>query len=844
MSRKRKSRQKKPRHRPAEVSAAGNLEAMEIRAQAALDSGRHKDAIAAYKALLKEERRELWMAGLARAYAGRAVELANKGMIAEALTIWTQRAATCDTTLATPNYLIWMLQAGRIESVLDHYQALTLQPTTFGPGSSTGVALLREYFAALALSGDARIVNGLADDDPIVRDYAVADTLLTAFCHGNDQGIDAALKGISHRSPYRDFRQIIKAWRQCEQAPADVSDALSRIAEHSPFYPLAVSLHERHFGTASMALMVQVDSDSLALQGALNDWTGKQVELLTSAAALGPAPNAKALFNLLVRFAEVFDQQDARAAALKLLVHYPPGRRGFTKPFGKMSALEESVLEAQVSELAGDAQATDEYWREVLNDLEDLSPSGSKSPSESASAPDSDGIALRKALVLRRLAERMRRFRDDEYSRPFIIDDLRLSLVHDADDAATYVRIIELLRRCSRLKEARDFIDLALERFPQHIGVLLEAVQTALANDAFKKAAGIARQLLKIDPINVKVQTILIDAHLAHARKQIRGRKFALARRELEGASTWARNLETEGKILLLRGILECQAGESVQGPALLQQGADLSGGALVGQYQLLIEGERLDDYSGREWLKLANLPNPDTFATREHVLALVGAVADTREVTADRLQEAMYPLEPALRRAHTEPFTQTEILQVCECLFRAELFDALHSYAELARQRWPNRAVFQFHVLYALSEGAVYELDDADMELLDLAIDAAHDEGDDRTLHRLMEFVHSPGPVGFPQDFPFGLPSGARDGLPTGLPPGFPAEFAQMIEELGPEGMEALLESMESGSNAPLAGSPLELGYPLGGKRKPKRKPSKRHAKDSATDSDQGDLF
>ncbi len=101
MSRSRKKRKHTPKQRQAELSATDNRDDLEQKAQAALASGRHKDASVIYKALLKGERRGVWVAGLGSAYAARASDLADKGMFKEALVIWEQRAASCETPLLT-----------------------------------------------------------------------------------------------------------------------------------------------------------------------------------------------------------------------------------------------------------------------------------------------------------------------------------------------------------------------------------------------------------------------------------------------------------------------------------------------------------------------------------------------------------------------------------------------------------------------------------------------------------------------------------------------------------------------------------------------------------------------
>jgi len=52
------------------------------------------------------------------------------------------------------------------------------------------------------------------------------------------------------------------------------------------------------------------------------------------------------------------------------------------------------------------------------------------------------------------------------------------------------------------LKRARPHLDARLASAPNDTDTLLIAVQTALAGDSHKKAAGFAKRLLELDPIN------------------------------------------------------------------------------------------------------------------------------------------------------------------------------------------------------------------------------------------------------------------------------------------------------------------------------------------------------
>ncbi len=823
MSRSRKKRKNTNnkstgRPRAEEQSAAGNCSALAEKAQAALAAGRHKDAIVAYKSLLKKERRGVWVTGLASAYAARACELACKGMFKEALVIWEQRATSCGTALYTSNHVIWTLLSGDPETAVTLFTQL--------PDARIAKderARVSEYFAASALTGESRIVELLPADDPVVRDYGIANALLIAFCADDATALEAQLKAISYRSPYRDFRQIIKAWQIGEHSPGDLPAALSRIAEHSPFRSLANTLLELCSSEQKLMTTAPQEVSTLTLEAAINGWSGKQIDLLKAASSLGPEPNAKALFNLLVRFAAVFEAPVARSAALKILIHYPQGQQSFTRHFGKLSPFEHARLDAQIADVEGDPYEADEAWRDVLDTLEQMQ----------LREPGSD--RLREALVLRKLADQWLVFQRNEYPQPQVAKDLERSLTIDPDDVATHIQLIDLQRKNNDLKGARASVKQAVERFPDNTAVLIEAVHTAIEGNAFKKAASIAQQILKIDPINVKVQGILLNAHVAHARKQIKTGKFDLARRELMAAASWARSPEAQGAVKLTGGFLEFSAQETSLGQSLLNEGAALSGGGLVGQYQLLIEAQKLG-VQRKNWLKLAALPKANKFAKREHVLALVRAVSNTHGLEDDDIYGSLLEFEGVIRKSISEPYTLAEMELVCETLHRYGLMRLLEQFAQRAHDLWPEQTVFIFHGLYAKANGSVLKLSDSDLNRLDDAIEQAQSDGDSRTVHRIAEFMRPPIPFGFSPGFPPGPPPG----FPPELAEGISRDLANLMDEIDPETLASLFEAMDRDLENGIVGMPLNDNSEPAQTRKPR----KRDAKRPVPNVNQKDLF
>jgi tetratricopeptide (TPR) repeat protein len=133
---------------------------------------------------------------------------------------------------------------------------------------------------------------------------------------------------------------------------------------------------------------------------------------------------------------------------------------------------------------------------------------------------------------------------------------LERSLELDPDDRATHLKLIRLHRQGQDLKAARASVETALARFANDPAVLLEAVETALAGNAFKKAVTLAKRLLDLDPINSKVRALIGQAHLSHARKQIRaaGDRRRRARNSTR-PSEWLASASERSVSKLLRGL-------------------------------------------------------------------------------------------------------------------------------------------------------------------------------------------------------------------------------------------------------------------------------------------------
>ena len=354
----------------------------------------------------------------------------------------------------------------------------------------------------------------------------------------------AALKQIPFRSPYRKFGQILKALDLLEKEPEDAAQQLTRIPDTSAFAGLAHAARSALLPAREVSEKLQeLESNTRMLVAELKGWSHGQLGFLQDAARKGDTANAKALLDLLIRHRSLFGMDFARQAGFKLLIHYPQGQRVFSRTFGALSSFDATRLIALKAELEPDLFDADEAWREALEELlEDSQPEINR---------------LRAALILRHLADLHARFEPGAKFAAETLQDLEQSLRLDPLDRETWVRLITGHRERGDLKAARRCLEDALTRFPEDPDVLLAAVETAIAGNAFKKAARFAKSILALDPINPKVKAILLESHLAHARKQVIGGKSELAHKELDAAMSWVRSETDRGKLSLMRGMIE-----------------------------------------------------------------------------------------------------------------------------------------------------------------------------------------------------------------------------------------------------------------------------------------------
>jgi cellulose synthase operon protein C len=738
---------------------AGSLDPAEL-AGTALAAARYKDAIELFKDLLKRERRPAWLDGLAAAYAGRAEQLAAKDMVKEALALWRTRAESCQVPLLDGPYVGWLMKTGQIEHALRLLPSVDKLPATLREQATAQLA------PAVLVAPD-HLLAGLS---PQMQGHrAAARTALAACCaqggaqggaqgsgaQGDPAALEAALQGISFRSPYRDLRPLLKGLTLLATEPIDPTAAaanLARVRVSGPCQALAQALRVCLMpGTEWLAGLRALDDAGRTLVFDLKGCPLPQRALVLDLMACSGGPGAAApaeLFDLLQRHRRVLPDNVARPLALRLLPHAPQRLNAFHAGFGPLLAADQERVLALAAELKLRPQDAEGHWLRLVK-LLDQTQSQSQSPAGQRRA----------ALVLRRLADEHAGHSPDGSLCVHALDWLQQSLQLDPTDRDTHLRLLRDARQAGELKQARIWFDAASHQFPGDALVLQEGVEIALAAGAYKKAAGLAKQVLQADPINPRVRTLVGQSHLAHARKLIGAHKLQAAQRELDEAAHWLRSAADRGQLALLRGFA---AEPAETGDALLRQAVADLGGPLVGAFHLLLEAKRVkpSGFAPQELLRRAAV-DTQVMPDAAEVLALAQALHATPQ-REPAVSVALGVLNGMLTRAAARlQLNETDHLLLCEALHRHGQTELARRFAAAALARWPGRPVFVYLEAAARFAAMPWTMPQAEWERLDRVFEQARDQGDERTASRLSKLLGAAsGPGAF--NVPMGPSSGA----------------------------------------------------------------------------------
>ena len=485
----------------------------------------------------------------------------------------------------------------------------------------------------------------------------------------------------------------------------------------------------------------------------------------------------------------------------------------FNFHMSQQSEMQASQLEAWRTENAGDPWEAAQAWEDFAMLL-----IGSNSPERFRSNP-----ALYAAAALRRpeyrfivLSHATRKTQPDVLEKQFA-KMLEHSLEYDPDDMDCHLRLIRYYRNTAQLKDARRVLNQAQQSWPKDKNVLIEAMETALAGGAYKKAAGLARDILDIDPINSGVRERLVAAHVAHSRKHLRGKRSDLAEKSVAEAATWAISERARERVELAQGFVGLATHPEV-GESELRSLSKRLGDGLTARLVLALEAEQ-SGHRLTNLLKRLNLLKAPT-TERHDLLSFFKRLRDYLEAGVTLSKDMSKYFVAPLRQAARLQLDKTDVESACETLRRADMQSSRANFAKAALKRRRGEPVFEYHELDAkLIEHGLWRFEHNDINRLERAQDRARANGDMRLVERIHDTL-SPfgGPIGFgPPVPPFNFDPDALDDTPLQ-----PLEMlAELIRTIGIDDFWGLLQEeneigeaireMQNAIGAPLFRSMVE---------------------------------
>ena len=702
------------------------------RAAVALRQERFKEATELFKLAIRQDPRPDWKESLADAYSGRARAMAAKKMFKEAAMV-LDNTITADGTVRDPRlYLTCLIRDGQ------QPKATAYLLRSFG---SSGTLPATERTALEDLAAALLVAVPQLPDAPSAapsepsrwRELAVAsrEALAAWFSGASAEEMDRLLSRISLRSAFRPVRLLLKCLTDPPRHDDRTRHLLETIQPGSAFFPFRQAVEAAVFGERVLDAfgweqLTPPQQAFVAETRGLPTAASQFLARSSEAAQGGPA----VLFNYLTKQPDL-PQAEVRSACLNLLPQIPDRLAQFEKSFGPLSDLERHRVKALAAEARTDWEAAERSWLAAA---------------EAIAGADRQA-KLSQGVIYRHLA-RLAELHPEIEGEGFYDDPISLYLERcyavDPEHIPTLLDLIGRYRKESRLKDWHRVVDEAIQRFPDDSQVLLQATESAVARKAYKRAAGFARRLLKIDAINPGVRRQMIELQVAHARKQMRSKRPDLAAKELSAAAEWERSDAPSALLRIARGLVGLQAGAKEQAEAWLREGVELAGGGVAGWFQALLEAEFMNAAGGNAgWLRQELVRARETPPTRQAVMTIAAAVGRPEASENKRaVASLLLGMRAWLLQAAAFDWPDAEFQALAETLARFDAFDLLREYAQAARRRDPANPAWRFHDIVARSKGNADRLSMAETDdLFQMAESAARRE-DFQTVKRIERFL------------------------------------------------------------------------------------------------------
>jgi cellulose synthase operon protein C len=723
------------------------------RGREALRAGRFKEAVEVFKQLVRQDKCPEWSRHLGDAYAGRARALADKGMFKEAAMVLENTLPFGATIREPVLYLTCLIRQGSYQKARQTALSCLSRPPPADADGVAGVAAL----LSLAVPAPGAPPGPGPDGDGWTKASEAARATLGAWLQGKQpEAVDRLLASIPLRSPFGPLRLILKSLTTPSDAASKARGLLAMVPAGSMFESIRAAAEATLADDAAELLAAwsrlrPAQRTFVAETRGLRSAGTALLDEILDAERRGPA----ALFSLLTKPGLALPEADLRGACLDLLPALPAHFQQFNRRFEPLTTDQRNRVLALAGEMRGDWQQAEEHWCNLAESL------------SHQSVPDA---RLKQAVVLRHLADLAQRHPDDfddAWGDP-VADYLERSLKADPDHLPATLALLDRCRKADSPKDWHQATEQAVRRFPGNAAVLLHAVDATVARSAYKKAAGFARRLLTLDPINQSARQRMIELQLAYARKQMRSGRADLAGKALSQAAEWERPDAPSAALRIGQALVTMQGDQSTELASGLRHAVQIAGGGTVGWFRAVLEAALMGWSEQRRQplhreLAAAGAGEP----SRELILSLIGMlgqkeIRDSKRVVAS----VLWRIEPLLAAGSGIAWSPAEFQTIAASLHELTAYDALRAYARDALRRDAGDPAARFYRIVAQVKGNRDHLIGAqEAELADL-MDRAASRQDFHALNRVRRFLEGPDAIlGGSRRLPFGAPPVPFDG-------------------------------------------------------------------------------
>jgi tetratricopeptide (TPR) repeat protein len=682
--------------------SAAHATDLSARAERALGEGRSKQALELAKELFRQEPTSAHREMLRRAYLARGRELRERGAERDSMTVLKAALASQGDDPA------WLAQLAE-QLVLSGAvgEALALVPRLTEP--ATGERLLGHAADAAVRQGNAGRAllpeAHRADFDRVLQAFALSET-------GNDNGVREALAGIGLRSPFAEWKLLVRgllAYYAGEDSRA--LENWQRLAPGRLPARLAATLRQAidapFRGAQASATRHLLEQQFDRLQG-----SPLVVQLRGLRAALADKDNmapafrqAEALLPELRRAAPDVAERLARVFYWAITETSPDDVPRYQRVFGRPAGDPRfDRLQALVYDRFGDLQGAHKHWQKYEKEI----------AADPATWPAGQAARAR-ALVWVHMGHNAAMI-------PSKSRQARLPpFIRDVPGAARPLRpsAEECFRRAAELapdlpepyvalfdyycKEGDDDKAAAaarnlLERFPDHVPTLEALGDLCLRRDEQAEALALYVRALRANPLERRLRHKSASAHLGRARVLAVEKSFDTARAQVQAALALQGGIP-DAQLLCRCAAVELKAGDAVRAEELLEQARQRAGSDLAVAYRMATEAARLklskplktrfeDEFAAG----LAALP---TAAEAAVLAGVTAALAEAEAYTGRKTHQKK--VLAYLERARTADFTEQQLQDTCAALLHLDSVRLARHYLERGRKKFHKNPHFPY---------------------------------------------------------------------------------------------------------------------------------------------------